>query len=238
MTLRLAAWIAISAVAGLADPMTAPQALEAYLRSSEASCSAGDQAMEVDIQASLPKLKKEGTMHGLKVITGSGQVAYRFLRFTGDKLIKTDVIARFLSAESQPPSQIGNVSTTTQNYKFRFHTVGDHEGAKAYVFDLKPRKKRVGLFKGELWLDAETGAPVREAGEFVKSPSIFIHRIRFVREYTGSASCAAPRRTSITVQTRIAGDAEMVVLQHPVDPGWHPADADGPIVRDSGENGH
>jgi hypothetical protein len=217
--------------------MTAPKTLEVYLHNSQASCSPGDQAMEVEIQASLPKLKKEGTMHGLKVISGSGQVAYRFLRFTGDKLIKTDVIARFLSAESQPSSQVGNVRTTTQNYKFRFHTVAEHQGAKAYVFDLKPRKKRVGLFKGELWLDAESGAPVREVGEFVKSPSIFIHRIRFVREYTGSASCSAPQRTSITVQTRIAGDAEMVVLQHPVDPDWQPGEADSAVVRDSGENG-
>src|SRR5689334_21756783 len=96
---KVAALAALSVVQGWAESDAAAAALDRFLHASQASCAAEDQAMEIDIQASLPRLKKEGTMHGLKVISSSGQVAYRFLRFTGDKLVKTDVIARFLTAE-------------------------------------------------------------------------------------------------------------------------------------------
>ncbi len=186
--------------------------------------------MEIQIEASLPKLKKQGTMHGLKVISTSGLVAYKFLRFTGDKLVKTDVIARFLTAEVHPPEHLGNVAINRDNYKFQFLRSADYQGHQAYIFQLRPRKKREGLFRGELWLSAETAAPLREAGEMAKSPSIFIQRLRFVRDYTvpdvEHASCSPPQRTSITVQTRLVGDAEMVVWQRPVAETWQPAEVD------------
>jgi hypothetical protein len=186
--------------------------------------------MEIEIRASLPKLKKEGTMHGLKVISASGRVAYKFLRFTGDKLVKTDVIARFLTAEVRPPEHLGNIGITKENYRFHFLKAVDYQGGKAYVFQLRPRRKREGLFKGEVWLSAVSAVPVREAGEMVKSPSIFIHKVSFVRDYPQSAadvSCGQPQRTSITVQSRLVGDAEMVVWQHPVEDTWQPAGDDG-----------
>ena len=186
--------------------------------------------MEVEIQASLPKLKKQGSMQGLKVISRSGQVAYQFLRFTGDKLVKTDVIARFLTAEVHPPEHLGNIGMTRQNYRFHFLRSAEDQGRTVAVYQLRPRKKREGLFKGELWLDERSGSPVRETGELVKSPSLFVRRVRFVRDYAGAEEaagvCGEPRQTSITVETRIAGEAEMVIRQHPVASTWQPG-ADG-----------
>jgi hypothetical protein len=41
----------------------------------------------------------------------------------------------------------------------------------------------VGLFKGELWVDADTFLPLRESGRFVKNPSVFLKKIEFVRDY-------------------------------------------------------
>ena len=159
-------------------------------------------------------------MKGMKVISQSGQVAYRFLRFTGDKLVKSDVIVRFLTAEAHPPANVKDAGITAKNYKFHFLRTADYRGSRAYVYQLKPRKKRVGLYKGELWLDAASGARVREAGEFVKSPSMFIRRVHFVREYAPRDSqlayCGQPELMSINVETRIVGDADMVVRQRPV----------------------
>jgi hypothetical protein len=193
--------------------------------------------MEIEIQAALPKLKKQGTMDGLKVVSTSGHVAYRFLRFTGDKLIKTDVIARFLTAEAQSPEKLHDMGNTAGNYKFHFLRTADYQGGRAYVYQMRPSKKRLGLFKGELWLDAVSAAPLREAGELVKSPSFFIQRVRFVRDYPEHASCGPPHRTSITVQTRIVGDAEMVVWQHPVADTWQPLNAEAVVEAQPGDNG-
>lgn len=198
------------------------QTLDRFL--SGGTCGPQDKSVEIRIEAELPRLRKQGSMDGLKVISKSGEVAYRFLRFTGDKLVKTDVIARFLTAEVHPAERPSEVAISRHNYKFHYLRTADSDGGfRAYVFQLKPRKKRPGLFKGELWLDAASAAPVRETGELVKSPSIFIQRVKFVRDYADRAACGPPLRTSITVQTRIAGDAEMVVWQNPVDDSWRPA---------------
>jgi hypothetical protein len=211
----------------LGQGLTSSVALEQYLGRRPSTCEAADQSVEMKIDAALPKLKKQGSMQGLKVISGSGQVAYRFLRFTGDKLVKTDVIARFLTAEAQPPEHPGNIAISRENYKIHFARVAEHNGARAYVYELRPRAKRTGLFKGELWLDATSGAPVRESGDFVKSPSVFVRKVHFLRDYRGDEVCAPPEWTSITVQTRVAGDAEMVVMQRPVGSDWAPPSGEG-----------
>ena len=47
---------------------------------------------------------------------------------------------------------------------------------------MTPRKKRAGLFKGEIWIDAATYLRVQESGYLVKNPSIFLKKVAFVTE--------------------------------------------------------
>ncbi len=56
-------------------------------------------------------------MSGLKVISRTGQTVYRGLRFTGDNLVKTAVIARFLANDTGPDREAGT-DVTRQNYSF------------------------------------------------------------------------------------------------------------------------
>src|SRR5258708_21333174 len=84
-------------------------------------------------------------------------------------------------------------------------------------FRYSSMRKRVGLFKGELWLEATTAAPLRLWGDFVKSPSIFVRNFRFVQDYQRVGHCFQPRRLLLTVETRIVGKAEMAVWLDPVD---------------------
>jgi hypothetical protein len=78
-----------------------------------------------------------------------------------------------------------------------------NDGRTVHVFQLTPRKKRVGLFKGDLWLDAETCLPVRESGRLVKLPSIFLRRIEFVREYEIHEGLVYPHSIESVVDTRL-----------------------------------
>jgi hypothetical protein len=78
-----------------------------------------------------------------------------------------------------------------------------------YIFDLKPRKKRVGLFKGDLWLDTKTYMPIREEGEFVKTPSVFLKKVEFVRDYELQDGVAIPKQIISKVDTRIVGRADI-----------------------------
>jgi hypothetical protein len=78
-----------------------------------------------------------------------------------------------------------------------------------YVLHLNPREKKVGLFKGELWLDTETYMPVREQGSFVKSPSFMLKKMQFVRDYELQDGVSIPQRTESRVETRFFGKVEL-----------------------------
>jgi len=213
---RCAAAGLIAATFCLAGPMKPAEALERYLamdaeRPSECSGS----VFAVSIDASIPALKQHGSMTGLKWIIRPGQAVYRGLQFSGDNLIKTQVIARFLARDSKPPATAGDTGVTLLNYTFRFDRESDYNGLAAYVYLVKPRHKRAGLLQGELWLDAETAAPLRLWGDLVKSPSILIRNMRFVQDYQTPARCAEPLRLLFTARTRIAGTVEMTVWLRP-----------------------
>jgi hypothetical protein len=194
-------------------------------RDQQPECS--DSVFTVRINASLPALRKQGSMGGLKLISQTGQIVYRGLRFTGDDLIKTAVIGRFLANDTNPPEPADKVGITQQNYLFAYDKTSDYNGLIAYVFRLKPRRKRAGLFQGELWLDANTAQPLRLWGDLVKSPSIFIRSFRFVQDYQTVAGRSQPLRLLLTARTRIAGTVEMVEWLHPA--------GDEPEVTDAGE---
>lgn len=201
------------AQAGMLEPS---EALDRYLaaqRNEPSACS--DSLYAVRIDAALPALKQHGGMTGFKRIAQPGQVVYRGLRFTGDRLVKTQVIARFLARDTRPPAQAGQIAVVPANYVFRFDRVSGYNGLTAYVFDLKPRRKRAGLFRGELWLDAETAAPLRLWGDLVKPPSVFILSFRFVQDYETDHGCTEPLRLLLTGRIRIVGAVEMAVWLHP-----------------------
>ncbi len=76
---------------------------------------------------------------------------------------------------------------------------------------MTPKKKAVGLFKGQIWIDAASGMPVREIGQFVKTPSVFLKKIAFVRDYEIRNGIAFPSHIQSTVDTRIVGRAELQI---------------------------
>jgi hypothetical protein len=200
-------------------PSTTPEALvENYTAvSSLQSGRLRGASMEVEIEASLPKLKKHGKLNALRRISRLGRVTYEVIHFEGDNTIKSNVIGRYLTAETQAQADGGpSLAITPANYKFKYRGLLDDDGRQVHVFRLTPRKKRVGLFKGELWLDAETCLAVRESGRLVKSPSIFLGRIEFVREYDIREGVAIPRRIESTVETKLVGKAELTVYFHNV----------------------
>jgi hypothetical protein len=198
--------------------LTPDEAVDQYLtgsRNRQPGCSDG--VFTVQIDASMPNLEKQGSMSGLKVVSRAGKTVYSGLRFTGDNLIKTAVIARFLANDVKPPERVVGADVTRQNYSFAYIRTSEYNGLVAYVFRLTPMRKRTGLFRGELWLDAATAAPFRVWGDFVKSPSLFVRKIRFVQDYQKSGHCFHPLRLLITLETPIVGKVEMAVWLHPID---------------------
>ncbi len=167
-------------------------------------------SMSVDVSASLPRLKKQGRLHALRHISALGRITYEMLRFEGDNTVKNQVIERYLTAEIEAQkAQAPSLAVTPANYKFKYKGPAELDGRSVHVFQVTPRQKRVGLFKGEVWIDAATYLRVQEAGYFVKSPSFFVKRVAFVRRYEIRDGLSVPREVQSVVDTRLIGKAQL-----------------------------
>jgi hypothetical protein len=203
--------------AALSEPKTSPvpedQMVSLYLQATQAQQSAlRGGTEEVDIDAAVPKFQKHGKLHALRSISNLGKITYKALGFSGDNVVKTEVIANYLKAEVESAAkEPSEVALSPQNYKFKFKNTQDWNGHQVYVFHVNPREKKVGLFKGELWLDAQTYMPVRESGTFVKSPSFMLKKVQFVRMYDLQNGVSVPQRTESQVETRFFGKVELSV---------------------------
>jgi len=167
-------------------------------------------SMEVQIEASLPSLKKHGKLHALRHISKLGRITYKVLGFEGDNTVKNEVIARFLQAEIDAQGdQSVSFSVTPDNYKFQYKGRNQFGGRPVHVFQVTPKKKRENLFKGEIWIDAETYLRVQETGYMVKNPSIWVKKFAFTRQYDVRDGMSVPRLVSGRVDTRLVGAAEL-----------------------------
>jgi hypothetical protein len=162
--------------------------------------------MEVDIDASLPRQEKHGKLHALRSISKLGKITYKALGFSGDNSVKSEVIARYLAEEVKPRDN----ALTPANYKFKYKGISEREGLRVHIFEVTPRKKADGLFRGQLWLDAVTEMPVREFGRPVKT-SVLVKKMEFVQDYEIRDGIAFPKHFQGAVEIRLYGRAELSI---------------------------
>jgi hypothetical protein len=180
---------------------------------------------DVEIDASLPKLAKQGRLRAIRRTTALGETDYQVLELAGDPTVRRQVISRYLSAEQTAAAlPSASVAISPGNYEFRYTGSAIAGERPAYVFQIKPLKKREGLIRGELWLDAETGAAVRVSGYLVKNSSIFVKRVEITREVIIQNSLSVERVTHLSVDTRLVGLAELIIREAPRTVDSLPAD--------------
>ena len=157
-------------------------------------------------------MKKQGRLHALRHIYPLGLIRYEKLRFEGDSEVNKQIITRYLSAEAEAQTnQSVTAAVTPQNYKFKYRGESLLDGQRVYVFQVSPLQKRQGLFQGELRIDAATYLRVQESGYLVKSPSIFLKKVAFVRKYEIHDGISVPRQVQSVVDTRLVGRAELTI---------------------------
>jgi hypothetical protein len=182
----------------------ATQASDALLRGA---------TMSVDIAAAVPRLEKQATLHGLRRISGDGAVTYDSLQLGGDESVRRQVIARFLTAETNSARERDPkaLAIHPDNYKFQYKSTEEIAGRTAYVFHVKPKRKREGSFQGDIWIDSETYLPLRESGKVLQH-SIFLRRITLVRSFRIVDRTAFPENTDVDIDTRLVGKAQLKVV--------------------------
>jgi hypothetical protein len=203
--------VACCAFSFAADGSLAPETIvRNYCEAQEHAAAAKSITMEMDIQASLPGLKKQGRFHALRKINPLGLISYAKVSFEGDNTVKRQVIERYLQAEAdEQQDEAALIAVTPANYKFQYKGQHDAGGRSLHVFQVTPKKKRKGLFKGEIWIDSASFLPVRESGNLIKT-SIFVKKAAFVRTFDIRSGIAVPVQVQSVVSTMF-GAAELTV---------------------------
>jgi hypothetical protein len=168
------------------------------------------------VEAELPQTAQKGSYQLQRMYSAPKSLAFKAVNFVGDGFVKTNVIARLLQSEVDHAKQGDNadVAITSANYKFTYKGITETEGGPlCHVFQVKPRQKRVGLFKGTVYLNVYTGAMFKAEGKMVKSPSFFVKNIEFSQEYEEVGGFDMVSHIHSTADTRIIGKA-VVDIRH------------------------
>ena len=161
------------------------------------------------VRAELPDSSQHGEFELERHYAAPRSLEFKALQFTGDHFIKGNVIARLLQSEVDHVQKDDPALTalTRANYKFSYKATLMIQGRMMHVFQVKPRKKRVGLFKGRIYLDAYSGSLLYSVGTPVKSPSIFIKKVEFVQQNADFGPFTFPVHIHIEASTRLVGRA-------------------------------
>lgn len=166
--------------------------------------------IEAELTDSAQKAEFELKQH----YAAPGTLEFTPMHSSGDSFVKSNVIARLLQSEVDHVQKREQWKTAinSENYKFSYKGEAQLNGAAAHVYEVKPRHKRVGLFKGRIYVDASDGSLLRAEGRIAKSPSFFIKRIDFVQDYAMIDGFSVPAHLHSEAQTRIVGKAVVDVL--------------------------
>jgi hypothetical protein len=172
------------------------------------------------IRAQLPDTSQSGEYEVQQHYSAPRTLAFKAVRFTGDAFVKTNVITRLLQSEvdhvQKDDPALNAISPA--NYKLSYKGTNELQGRTVHVYQLKPRQKRAGLFKGRIYVDAYTGSLVRAEGRPVKSPSMFIKKIEFVQDYVDIGPYTFPVHMHSEATARIVGRAVVDVYQRDYQP--------------------
>ena len=175
---------------------------------------AGYSAVTV-VRAELPETSQQGEYEVQRKFEAPHSLQFTPVHFSGDGFVKSNVINRVLQSEvdhvQKDDPELTAISPA--NYKFSYKGMSHVGDRLVHEYLVKPRKKRMGLFKGHVFLDAHTGTLVRAEGAVVRSPSFFVKHIEFVQDYTEVQSFTLPVHIHSEAKARIVGRT-IVDIQH------------------------
>lgn len=171
----------------------------------------------VAIAASLPGLDKQGSLLAIRDVDESERSQYGILRLEGDSIVFQRVIAPYFAAKRQTEDRpLSSVLITPQNYSFRYAGAVGAGDTAAYIFRITPKKNRVGMIRGELWIEPLTGAPILVTGHVVKTPFSFVRGADVASEITFVGGYPCARTTHMMIETRPLGRAELTIIEFPL----------------------
>jgi hypothetical protein len=159
-------------------------------------------AVNVEIEASVPRLDKRARVEAIRTWE-NGKSAYQFLTVAGDSFVRKEMIGRYFTMDTE------GVAITKSNYKFRFVTTK----GTASVFQITPRRRRAGTITGQIWIDTESGLVTHLEGRVAKNPSVLLKRVDITQEMEIRDGMTVGRETHLGISTRFTGRAELTIRE-------------------------
>jgi len=198
-------------------PMMSPElALQTYqLRAAQQATGLSSYTSTSVIHAELPESKQQGEYEVKRQYSAPKSLLFTALHFTGDTFVKANVITRFMQSEVEhvQKDDSSTMAFTAANYKFSYKGLQSVNGRTLHEFQLKPRRRRVGLLKGNLFLDAYTGSLVHLEGVPSKSPSVFLSKIRVSQDFADFGPFTLPVHLHSEAKASIVGRTIVDVYQ-------------------------
>jgi hypothetical protein len=190
-------------------PVMSPElALSTYLHhvSQQAAALSAYSAITV-VRAELPDTAQQGEFELQRKYEAPHTLQFTPVHYTGDGFVRSNVITRLLQSEVDHVQKDDPALTAISpaNYKFSYKGASRLQDRLVHVYQVKPHKKRLGLFKGRIYLDAHSGALLRVEGSAVKSPSFFVKNIEFWQDYADVQSFTLPVHIHSEARARIVG---------------------------------
>ena len=169
------------------------------------------------IHAELPDTAQQGELQVLRQYTAPRTLWFTPLHYDGDPFVKRNVIARVLQSEVARVQNASAEQTAldSTNYKFSFVTTSLLSGRPVHIYQVKPRAKRQGLFKGRIYLDAARGSLVRAEGRLVKtSSSFYVRKVEFLQDYADCGHFTFPVHLHSEARVRVIGRVTVDVYNY------------------------
>ena len=126
----------------------------------------------------------------------------------GTGWIERRVFRGLMNAEQEAAAGVEHLNSAISiaNYDAAFVRSDQYRGRQMYVLALSPKRRDKYLWKGTAWIDTQDFAVARIEAEPAVSPSFWIVRAPFVREYQRIDGFWLPLRDETHSQVRIIGE--------------------------------
>lgn len=158
-----------------------------------------------------------------------GRKAFSVLQEQGSNIIVNRVILPLLAAEVEGGGQGTRTAIHRRNYQFRL--TGLDAKAESYVFEARPVSPGRLQFRGHVWVDGRTFAIRRVEGEPAHSPSFWVKRTKFTREYRENRGYWFPTRLHSEAELRIFGISTLDILYEEYEGSGATSAADAETVQ-------
>ncbi len=131
----------------------------------------------------------------------------------GSTWIRRFVFRGLIDSESEAASgrEHRDSSITPYNYSFRYLGEQDLDGQPCYVVYATPKRVDKYLFEGTVWIDAHDFAVARIDGHPAKSPSFWIKRVNWVRNYGRVGDFWLPMQDETYTEVKIFGKKKLII---------------------------